>query len=104
MDVTKTTTLSFNISGNVNNLDQPRTSQGSSGLIKNMYCATPFSSPGIIDGKLVNSSDETYSDGLKLPFTGGTGMGYYGSGLSQTSNNSLNVDVILDQKMDFLTK
>ena len=37
MDVTKTTTLSFNISGNVNNSDQPRTSQGSSGLIKNMY-------------------------------------------------------------------
>lgn len=67
MDVTKTTTLSFNISGNVNNSDQPRTSQGSSGLIKNMYYATPFSSPGIIDGKLVNSSDETYSDGLKLP-------------------------------------
>ena len=66
MDVTKTTTLSFNISGNVNNSDQPRTSQGSSGLIKNMYYATPFSSPGIIDGKLVNSSDETYSDGLKL--------------------------------------
>ena len=104
MDVTKTTTLSFNISGNVNNSDQPRTSQGSSGLIKNMYYATPFSSPGIIDGKLVNSSDETYSDGLKLPFTGGTGMGYYGNGFSQTSNNSLNVDVILDQKMDFLTK
>ena len=69
-----------------------------------MYYATPFSSPGIIDGKLVNSSDETYSDGLKLPFTGGTGMGYYGNGFSQTSNNSLNVDVILDQKMDFLTK
>ncbi len=49
MDVTKTTTLSFNISGNVNNSDQPRTSQGSSGLIKNMYYATPFSSPGIIE-------------------------------------------------------
>ena len=31
-------------------------------------------------------------------------MGYYGNGFSQTSNNSLNVDVILDQKMDFLTK
>ncbi|MDE6162651.1 MAG: SusC/RagA family TonB-linked outer membrane protein, partial [Bacteroides sp.] len=104
MDVTKTTTLSLNISGNVNNSDQPRTSQGSSGLIKNMYYATPFSSPGIIDGKLVNATNETFSDGLKLPFTGTTGMGYYGNGFSQSNNNALNVDVVLNQKLDFLTK
>lgn len=104
IDVTKTTTLSFNIGGNVNNSDRPYTGQGSSGLIKNMYYATPFSSPGIIDGKLVNTTNDPYSDGLKLPFTGSTGMAYYGKGFMQSSINNLNVDLILNQKLDFLTK
>ncbi|MFV0586932.1 SusC/RagA family TonB-linked outer membrane protein [Bacteroides reticulotermitis] len=102
IDVTKTTTLSFNISGNVNNSDRPRTSQGSSGLIKNMYYATPFSSPGIVDGKLVYTTTD-YND-LTLPFTGGSGMAYYGNGFAQTNNNSLNVDLLLNQNLNFLTK
>lgn len=46
MDVTKTTTLSFNISGNVNNSDQPRTSQGSSGLIKKYVLCYSFLQSG----------------------------------------------------------
>lgn len=102
IDVTKTTTLSFNIGGNVNNSDRPYTGQGSSGLIKNMYYATPFSSPGLVDGKLVSTSID-YND-VKLPFTGGSGMSYYGKGFMQSSNNNLNVDLILSQKLDFLTK
>lgn len=53
IDVTKTTTLSFNIGGNVNNADKPYTGQGSAGMIKNMYYATPFSSAGIVDGNLL---------------------------------------------------
>ena len=32
------------------------------------------------------------------PFT------YYGSGATQTNNNSLNADLILNQNLDFLTK
>jgi TonB-linked SusC/RagA family outer membrane protein len=102
IDITKLTTLSFDISGNVNNADRPRTSQGSSGMIKNMYYATPFSSPGIVDGKLVHTATD-YSD-VTLPFTGGTGMSYYGSGFSQTNNNALNADLALNQKLDFITK
>lgn len=102
IDVTKTTTLSFNIGGNVNNSDKPYTGQGSSGLIKNMFYATPFSSPGIVDGKLVHAATD-YND-IQLPFTGSTGMTYYGAGFMQTSNNILNADLILNQKLDFLTK
>lgn len=102
IDVTKSTTLSFNIGGNVNNSDKPYTGQGSSGMIKNMYYATPFSSPGLVGGKLVHTTTD-YSD-VQLPFTGGTGMTYYGAGFMQTNNNVLNVDLILDQKLDFLTK
>ena len=102
IDVTKTTTLSFNIGGNVNNADKPYTGQGSAGMIKNMYYATPFSSAGIVDGKFITTATD-YSD-VQLPFTGGTGMAYYGAGFMQTNNNTLNADLILNQKLDFLTK
>lgn len=102
IDVTKSTTLSFNIGGNVNNADKPYTGQGSAGMIKNMYYATPFSSPGIVDGKFIGTATD-YPD-VQLPFVGGTGMAYYGTGFMQTNNNVLNADIILNQKLDFLTK
>lgn len=105
MDVTNTTTLSFNISGNVNSSDRPRTSQGSSGMVKNIYYSTPFRSAGFVDDKLVYTTAETYDDGLALPFIGDINpFTYYGGGATQTSNNSLSADLILNQKFDFITK
>lgn len=103
IDVTGTTTLSINISGNASNADKPYTGQGSSGLIRNMYYATPFSSPGIVDGKMIVTATD-YNDGVQLPFTGSNGMVYYGAGFMQTSYNRLNGDLILNQKLDFFTK
>lgn len=102
IDVSKSTTLSFNIGGNINNADKPYTGQGSAGMIKNMYYATPFSSPGLVDGKLVKTATD-YS-GVQLPFVGGNGMAYYGAGFMQTNNNAQNIDLILNQKLDLLTK
>ena len=67
-----------------------------------MYYSTPFSSPGFVDGKLVNTTKD-YND-LRLPFTGGSGMSYYGGGFMKTSNNTLNADLQLKQKLDFITK
>ncbi len=102
IDVTKSTTLSMNIAGNVNNAWKPYTGQGSAGMLLEMYYATPFSSPGLINGKRVVTSTD-YTD-LRLPFVGGTGMAYYGGGFMQTGNNTLAADVQLNQKLDFLTK
>lgn len=103
MDVTKTTTLSFNIGGNIDNSNKPRTSQGTSGMIKNIYYATPFKSAGFVDDKLVYTTTD-YND-IRLPFTGDVdALSYYGGGFTSTSNNKLNVDVILNQKLDALTK
>lgn len=102
IDVTKTTMLSINLGGKVDNSHKPYTGQGSSGMLKNMYWATPFSSPGIIDGKLVTTTTD-YAD-AQLPFVGGTGIAYYGNGFMQTSNNGLTADLLLNQKLDFLTK
>lgn len=103
IDVTKSTTLSINLSGNASNADKPYSGQGSTGLIKNMYYATPFSSPGIVDGKLITTATD-YNDGVQLPFVGSSGMTYYGAGFMQTSYNKMNADLILNQKLDFLTK
>lgn len=114
LDVTKTTTISFNVAGNVSNADKPNTGQGSSGLIMTMYQATPFSSPGIIDGHYVSTSTD-YSDGVTLPFVGGNGLSYFGNGgvgdISavngghiSTNINKLQMDLQLQQKLDFVTK
>lgn len=102
INVTKSTLLSFNVAGNVDNNSKPHTSQGTSGMIKNMYYATPFSSPGIVDGKFITTATD-YSD-ERLPFTGGNGMAYYGAGFDRVSNNKLTADLMLDQKLDFITK
>lgn len=104
IDVTKTTTLSMNVSGNVNNATKPYTGQGSAGMLINMYYSTPFSSPGFIGNRLVNASTDYPIVDEKLPFTGGSGMSYYGNGFMQTSNNTLNSDLQLKQKLDFITK
>lgn len=104
IDVTKSTTLSMNISGNVNNATKPYTGQGSEGMLINMYFSTPFSSPGFVDNKLVNAATDYPIADEKLPFTGGSGLSYYGNGFMRTSNNSLNSDLQLKQKLDFITK
>ena len=106
LDVTKTTTISANLAGVVDEAKKPYTGQGSSGLIKYMYYATPFSSPGIVDGRfIVNSDKDQYNaDGNKLPFVGGNGMGYYGIGFMNTNVNKLSMDLQLKQKLDFVTK
>ena len=114
LDVTKTTTVSFNVAGNTSNADKPNTGQGSSGLIMTMYQATPFSSPGIIDGKFISTSTD-YSDGVTLPFVGGNGLTYFGNGgigdvsavnggHISTNINKLQMDLQLQQKLDFITK
>ena len=105
LDVTKTTTISFNAAGSVANASKPYTGQGSSGMISECYHATPFSSPGIIGGKLL--ATETQYDGVEsadqLPFTGGTGYSYLG-GFMKTVTNKLQFDLQLRQKLDMITK
>ena len=104
LNVTTTTKISFDVSGNVNNADKPRTGQGSTGMIRNIYFSTPFSSPGLVDGKYVTTTTD-YSDGLTLPFTGVNGLEYYTIGGYIASNvNKLQMDLSLNQDLKFITK
>ncbi len=103
LDVTKTTTLSMNIAGNLSNKWSPLTGQGSEGMLLNMYYSTPFSSPGFVDGKFVTTRTD-YLD-AQLPFTGGHGMSYYSTaGFYKNSYNKMSADLQLKQKLDFVTK
>ena len=113
LNVTNTTLMSVNVSGKVDDKDSPRTGQGSGGMIKAIYQATPFVSPGIIDGRyIVNSVSST--DNLNfdqnpanmLPFLGSSPMTYYAyqPGGYHDNGNKLSFDLILDQKLDFITK
>ena len=111
LNVTKTTLLSLNASGKVDDKSSPVTGQGSSGMIKAIYQATPFVSPGIVDGRyIINSASMT--DNLSgnpenmLPFIGSSPMTYYAyqPGAYQDNANKLSFDLIVDQKLDFITK
>ena len=105
--------MSVNVAGKVDDKDSPRTGQGSGGMIKAIYQATPFVSPGIVDGRyIVNSASTT--DNLNfdqnpqnmLPFVGSSPMTYYAyqPGGFHDNANKLSFDLILDQKLDFITK
>ena len=107
LDVTKTTTLSFNVAGSVDNAQKPNTGQGASGMIMSMLQSSPFYSPGIVDGKYIMTTTD-YTDGVVLPFVSGAAMNYYydGSkgGYIHSNNNKLQLDLQLQQKLDFITK
>lgn len=102
LKATKTTTVSFNVAGNVNTSDKTPNSQNVQKFIQEIYSAVPFSSPGFVDDKLVVTSTD-YLD-LQLPFEAGHGLGYYRKGFNQINNNKLQMDLVLDQKLDFITK
>ncbi len=103
LDVTSTTTLSFNVSGIVSNDHKPQTSQGASGMIRSYYQSTPFYSAGIIDGRQIYSALD-YAD-LTLPFVGSANpMEYLRQGSYGTNLNKLQSDLQLTQKLDFITE
>lgn len=102
IDVTKSTTVSFNISGNADNSGRPQNSDGATGLMRSVYWSTPFNGPGLIDGKRVVAA--TDYNGPNMPFLGEGAMGYWGNGTWITNRNVLNVDLMLNQKLDFITK
>ena len=76
-----------------NDSAKPRTGQGSGGMIKSIYYAAPFCSPGIIDGRYIvnNNTPADNEDNNVLPFIGDSPMNYYANqpGAIQQNNNKL---------------
>lgn len=98
-DVSRTTLLSVNIGGRIETKRTPESGEDQNQLFRKLYWAVPFAGAGIVDGKYVVSNTDD------LPFTGATGLAsYYGKGFRTKTTNVLNIDLVLDQKLDFITK
>ena len=60
---------------------------------------TPFSSPGVIDGQLIVTPEERFDNKINL---GNSALPKcYGTGYSTAINNTMNLDLLLNQKLDF---
>lgn len=98
-DVTKTTLISVNIGGRIDTKRTPESGEDQNQLFRKLYWAVPFAGAGIVNGQRVVSNNEY------LPFTGTDGLSsYYGKGFRTRTTNVLNVDLAIDQKLDFVTK
>lgn len=106
IDVTKTTTMRVNMGGRLNDTRTPNYNNGSSTnliyLFREMYEAPPFAGVGVVDGKriktdptIIPSSMGSLADPLQ---------NFYGKGYANSLGNTLNFDLVLEQKLDFLTK
>lgn len=100
--LTKTTNMKLNIGGNLGKTQEPLTIEG----VKNAWVVTqiwshPFSGPGFINGvrtlipKGFIPVSDTMRDGM---------FAFYGQGYKQNYKTTLNLDVDITQKLDFLTK
>lgn len=98
INLTKSTLLKVNIGGYVGTRREPQTDE----LWRKVMWCTPFSSPGIVDGKQITniSSNRYITIGERtcaLDY-------YYNGGYNANTDNVLNLDLALDQKLDFITK
>lgn len=102
INVTPTTKISANIAGSVDNVSRPLIGS-TDALMKAIYLATPFSSPGVVGDKFIKTATD-YSD-IQLPFTGSDPMSaWYGKGYYKNGSNRMAVNLALTQKLDFITK
>lgn len=98
-DVTKSTILSLNLGGRIEDKNTPISNEDQNQLFRHLYWATPFSGAGIVDGKWIKTNPDI------IPSPGSDGLSpYYGKGYNSKVTNTLNVDLMLVQKLDALTK
>lgn len=99
IDVTKTTLLKLNIGGRFESRFEPNNDTEVNNIWTEILRAQSFSSPGFIDGKLVTNSN------IYIPHVMRNGFqGYYGKGYRQIADNTSNLDLSVNQKLDFVTK
>ena len=99
VDLTNTTQLKINIGGRVGKRHEPN-GYGSNIWQYITWC-TPYSSPGFVDGHYTTPNLGPY-----IPIGGGmSGLDlYYGYGYSENTANTMNLDIALEQNLDFITK
>ncbi|WP_234367850.1 SusC/RagA family TonB-linked outer membrane protein [Parabacteroides pacaensis] len=95
IQISKNTLLKCDIAGRISN---QRTPIGED-VWRTIMWAVPYGGAGIIDGKFIKNTDRYIS----IPMTTGLDA-YYNQGYNTNTNNVLNVDLSLSQKLDGITK
>lgn len=94
LDITKTTTLKLSIGGVVGDQKEPATHPW-----KGIADAQPFASPGMVDGHIVVSGNRYRDVRITQPISDYMLRGYH-----RKISNTMNLDLNLTQKLDFITK
>ena len=97
VNLTKTTLLKLNIGGRLGNRMEPQNED----LWRTVMWCVPFSSPGFVDGKLIQNGANPY---IPIGETKSPYDYYYNWGYFTNSQNVLNLDLALEQNLDFITK
>ncbi len=97
--ITESTDLAITTGGRLGVRNQPNTKDGMDQLFRLIYWSVPFSGPGIIDGRYVTLGTDYIPEEKKDALDA-----YYGLGFSNFTNNNLNFDVNLKQRLDFITQ
>lgn len=102
VNLTSSTLLKLGLGGIVGVRQEPKDNLGEWGhdLFRGMDESQPFVSPGIVDGKPV----ETYSGRFPDILLQNAFLGYYGKGYVLGTTNTMNMDLTLTQQLDFVTK
>ncbi len=101
-NATKTTTLKIGIGGIVGNRNEPIIGDAVNSIWTLINQTTPFSSPGVIDGQLIVTPEERFHNKINL---GNSALPkVYGTGYSTAIQNTMNLDLLLNQKLDFITQ
>lgn len=101
VDVAEKTTVSLTAGGR---LDYKTTIRNPN-LWYQIYRSPPYSGAGLVDGKVIDSGKGTNGSNKYIPgFTEDIFRRVYGSGYDNNSQNVLNLDLSVQQKLDAITK
>jgi len=96
IDITKSTLLKLTIGGRTEIRNEPKERDG--GMWKEANWAQPMAGSGLVDGKWISTSQDNVTLELRDPLTG-----YFGKGYDNSTQNYLDFDVDLIQKLDKIT-
>lgn len=99
-DLTSSTTLKLGLGGIVGVTHEPSATNDIYDLFHILDWSQPFCGAGVVDDKLVIADPNKYP-GILM---GESLARYYGKGYNQSTKNTMNMDLVLTQKLDFITK
>ena len=99
-NLTSSTTMKLGLGGIVGVTHEPNATNEIYDLFHVLDWAQPFCEAGVIGDKLVITDPTRYTGVLM----GESLSRYYGHGYRQNTKNTMNMDLVLNQKLDFITK